>query len=205
MESGRVRPRGQRYPELQTEQSDWWEPYVGKDEPGIQPATGQSILIPQAEELRNADRAQRMVFQFTGLHDWRQVAIRVLSSVGWDAACAYEDTLYPYSIGENPVQWDKIVTEEEGAQQSGGSMEKLEVCPGNWQHKGMALVFTALQQNEQVIHQANHITGQVRGNKSGMHAAQALLVGFEYVWNLLAPECSGNRISLKPGTIIIYT
>ena len=67
-----------------------------------------SIYIPQAAEIRQSTQAQKIVFQYGGLRDWRQVAIKVLHNVGWTLGCVYTDTLYPNKGGKSRILWDKI-------------------------------------------------------------------------------------------------
>ena len=71
---------------------------------------------------------QELIFQYAGLQYWRHVAIRVLTSVGWDPSCVYEDTLCPCSFGGNTVRWEKIITGADNKCQGVGALETIEAC-----------------------------------------------------------------------------
>ena len=45
------------------------------------------------------------------------MAPQVLASVGWNTTCVYEDTLFPHSQKENPINWNKIRNKEDETQQ----------------------------------------------------------------------------------------
>ena len=168
----------------------------------------QSIFVPQADELRNAAQASELVFQFTDLQDWRQVALRALDSINWETSCVYVDTLYPCKIGENPVGWDKIasVAKEKTMTSKEKEVEdEMVIGIGHWRHKQVAMAFTMIRRNRRTLHCANHVLGQNRGEKSEMHAAQAYMVGMDYAWNCCNQMEKGLKNSPQSNNMIIYT
>ena len=72
---------------------------------------GRSIYSAQATELKEAKDEERLLFQMDGLHDWRDVAHRVLSSVGWQESCTYTDSISPSNEENNKIRWEKIEIE----------------------------------------------------------------------------------------------
>ena len=56
---------------------------------------GQSIFRAQANETNLDEGLNSLTFQYTNLHNWLDVAVQVLGSVGWNSSCVYEDTLFP--------------------------------------------------------------------------------------------------------------
>ena len=69
----------------------------------------------------------------------------------------------------------------------------------------VALAYTVLQQNERVIHHANHLLDQISGGESGAHTAQALMAGLEHVWSMLLGGNRACQASNNSGTIVIHT
>ena len=68
--------------------------------------TQGSILSAQAREIANDPTLRHLAFQYEGLQDWRDAAIVVLRSIGWQASCTFEDTLYPMLDLISPKGWE---------------------------------------------------------------------------------------------------
>ena len=191
-----------------TEQTHWWKPKTSRKEQNQATIDCPSIFAPQAEEMINTAQASDLVFQFADLQDWRQVALRVLASIKWEVSCVYVDTLYPCKIEENPANWDKIASRTEEKTTTSKETEKADemvISVGHWHHKQMAMATTIIKQNGQTLHCANHILGQIRGEKSEMHAAQAYMVGMEPAWNCYKRAQEGTQHTSQSHHMIIYT
>ena len=82
-------------------------------ESGVWPdIDGTSICHAQAEEIRETGAEEGRIFQYAGLGDWRDVALRVLRNIGWGPRCVYEDTIYPQRMGSNTIGRSKICCDE---------------------------------------------------------------------------------------------
>ena len=83
-------------PHIAMEEISWWcsENNRAQGDGWLAPAE-MSIFHAQAEEIRELREDKTRIFQYEGLKGWRDVAIRVLRSIGWNPGCVYEDTIYP--------------------------------------------------------------------------------------------------------------
>ena len=67
-----------------------------------------SLSSSQANELKNTNDFSKWTFQMDGLPERRDVAYRVLRTVGWQSSCTYTDTISPKTDGTTKIQWSKI-------------------------------------------------------------------------------------------------
>ena len=91
---------------------------------GSQPRAkeGQSIFRAQANEINTSEGMKTLTFQYTNLHNWMNVSVQVLGSVGRNSSCVYEDTLFPPRYQYEAINWSRIEIQEEQPQSRRGAL-----------------------------------------------------------------------------------
>lgn len=56
----------------------------------------------------NISERRHLVFDHTDLTNWKEVALRVLATIGWEESCVYEDALYPMTDKMQALNWELI-------------------------------------------------------------------------------------------------
>ena len=97
---------------LQLADISWWryEQEQTELEEGEEQAQERrsSIFHAQAEEIRLLGDEATQVFQYAGLRDWRDVALKELRSAGWTPSCVFESSQYPQMMGTKGIDWSRI-------------------------------------------------------------------------------------------------
>ena len=184
----------------------WWIPKERKPIKAARQTQDESIYIPQATELKQSVQAKKMVFQYEGLKDWRQVAIKVLRNVGWTLGCVYNDTLYPNKGGKTHILWDKIDPGAIKTHLKPPTKDGIDIHIWDWQHEDMAIIQLIVCLQGKVQHSNNYVLGRLHEGTSRTHKALALTVGLERAYNCLvrSDEVDGELFE-DQGCVTIYT
>ena len=99
--------RGRRGPRMQKDETKWWSPETRGRQDKSARGEGCSKYISHAEALRNMPTTKTLAFQFAGLKDWRQVALRVLTSIRWDQDVCMKIHYTQTAIERTKSDWGK--------------------------------------------------------------------------------------------------
>ena len=203
--------RGKGWWQLNAANVRWWQLAVVEETTQTQKGewednmgTDQSIYCAQAAEIDQDPLAEHLVFQFSGLRCWRDVAYKALRSLGWDPTCAFEDTIYPKRGGEGQINWDALTFPEVGDGIDGQRDDSLEVylleCP---QEDRTVMAIALVKLNEQWVWADIHILGKAVVTTSSVATGIALAVGLECIGSLLG--ISRGNLCWRGSKIKIYT
>ena len=152
-----------------------------------------SIYCAQAKEIEQCSQDEQLVFQFTGLHNWRDVAYKTLRSVGWEPTCAYEDTIFPCREGKEGIKWDMLTFVEETETTKKVNDKGMDVYVYEcYQQEGLVMAVTLVMSQGHWVWADIHVLGRAVTGKSSTVSGIALAVGLESLGGLLGVEDTGG-------------
>ena len=176
-------------PEINEREISWWQYDVKSYRTEIrqeqeQAQEGNSIFHAQAEELRMMDERAQYTFQYTGLKDWRDVACKVLKSVGWKMECVYENTLYPQTVDTMGINWDNIHWSTMQPPPSEKGDKSIQVCIMGNVIDGRAVSTTVIKNDDVKLVGAMHLLGNTDQKNPWAVPGLALAAGLNYLDNI---------------------
>ena len=162
-------------PQIAMQDISWWRNEGSRaHEDGWLKQAEMSIFHAQAEEIRELREDKSRIFQYGGLKDWRDVAIRVLQSIGWNPGCVYEDTIYPQKVGSNTIRWDKITSAENPTRKQLNTQSSIEIFIMDWQLEKLGIAMTLVRYQNSMLLGYIQIMGQSIGETNWTQPSLAL-------------------------------
>ena len=190
------------------EEISWWqynpENQESREEGELMEARETSIYHAQAEEIRIQGDQAGYIFHYDGLKDWRDVALKVLRSVGWTPECVFESTIYPQEMGTNEINWNKLTGKTMGPQEDKAKVSGLfRIFVVEGVTEGLAASTTIVKRFNKTWTGAVHILGRTCQKEPWALTGLALAASTRYLEQSRLQEDHGTD-PFKPGSRVEF-
>ena len=153
-----------------------------------------SIYHAQAMEIQDSMEETRPTFSFDKLRCWGEVASRVLTSINWQPACAYNSTIFPDKETAAKIRWGEIKVGSEGNRLQGHQHTVIELYATAHISHGIAMAAVCMLRNRKWVARYVSVIGRAIKDPLQTLPGSALAIGLDTtVKDVLRKQEGTNR------------